>query len=88
MPLSLNEREKFPYNILFILPGVHFAHAWAGCRKLFKCNINKKDNNAMFTKVETPSNRDKAAVHQFFFTAKSGAELPQTLETQFWSVSE
>jgi len=79
----LNERDTFQYNILFTFSGAHFTHPWTGCIKLFKCNIYKKDNNVMFTKFGTSGNRNRAAVHQFFCTAKSGAGLPQTLQAQF-----
>jgi len=37
----------------------------------------------MFIKFETSSNRSRAAVHQFIFTANSGAGLPRTLQAQF-----
>ena len=45
--------------------------------------VNKKDSNAMFTKCEASSNSNRAAVLQFFFTAKSGAGLSQRLQAQF-----
>lgn len=79
----LNERDTFLYSILFTPPAAHFTHPWTGCIKLFKCNINKKFNNVMFTKCGTSSNRNRTAVHQFFFTAKSGAGLTQKPQAQF-----